>query len=137
VAEGRVLTADEIRRFAELDSRDVLLAKLAGMAKGQIARTAWMIQALQSKFVLLMEALKDKLPSDESRTPGDSSAGSDEAVGSSPVTRGVPSDEPPATGANEPEASAEPAPLAGGADAHGTTTVSEQADETEQDEGGA
>jgi large subunit ribosomal protein L10 len=64
VAEGRVLTADEIRRFAELDSRDVLLARLAGMAKGQIARTAWMLQALQSKLVLLMEALKQKLPPD-------------------------------------------------------------------------
>jgi large subunit ribosomal protein L10 len=74
VAEGRVLTADEIRRFAELDSRDVLLATLAGMAKGQIARTAWMLQALQSKLVLLMEALKDKLPSDEPGTSDRASA---------------------------------------------------------------
>jgi large subunit ribosomal protein L10 len=74
VAEGRVLTADEIRRFAELDSREVLLARLAGAAKGQIARTAWMLQALQSKLVLLMEALKDKLPSDDAGTSDEPAA---------------------------------------------------------------
>jgi large subunit ribosomal protein L10 len=85
-AEGRILTADDIRRFAGLQSREVMLARLAGMAKGQIARTAFMLQALQSKFLLLMEALKEKLPASDSG-----------AVGSSPVTRGVPSDEPPAS----------------------------------------
>jgi large subunit ribosomal protein L10 len=85
-AEGRILTADDVRRFAGLQSREVMLARLAGMAKGQIARTAFMLQALQSKFLLLMEALREKLPASDSG-----------AVGSSPVTRGVPSDEPPAS----------------------------------------
>jgi large subunit ribosomal protein L10 len=61
-AEGRILTAEDIRRFAELESREVMLAKLAGLAQSQIGRTAWMLQALQSKFLLLMEALKEKLP---------------------------------------------------------------------------
>jgi large subunit ribosomal protein L10 len=85
-AEGRVLTAEDVRRFADLDSREVMLATLAGMAKGQIGRAAWMFQALQTRFLLLMEALKDKLPADAG--PSDT-----EASGSSPVTRGVPSDE--------------------------------------------
>jgi large subunit ribosomal protein L10 len=135
VAEGRVLTADEIRRFAELDSRDVLLAKLAGMAKGQIARTAWMLQALQSKLVLLMEALKDKLPADESGMPGDSSA-------SAPPARGAGSAD--ASGSERPEAggSSEGTPLVTGdeptapeqieADARG-----EKAEEATEEEGGA
>jgi large subunit ribosomal protein L10 len=61
-AEGRILTADEVRRFADLDSREVMLGRMAGMAVGQLGRTAWMLQALQSRFLLLMEALKEKLP---------------------------------------------------------------------------
>jgi large subunit ribosomal protein L10 len=123
-AEGRILTAEDVRRFADLESREVMLAKLAGLATSQIARTAWMLQALQSKFLLLMEALKDELPASDSG-----------AVGSSPVTRGVPSDEPPASD-SEPEASAEPAPLAGGAGAEGSQTETEQGEETAEEEGG-
>jgi large subunit ribosomal protein L10 len=65
-AEGRVLGADEVRLLATLDSREVMLSKLAGLAKTQVARTAWMFQALQSRFVGLMEALRDKLPQEAS-----------------------------------------------------------------------
>jgi large subunit ribosomal protein L10 len=68
-AEGRILTADDVRRFADLQPREVMLAKLAGLAKGQIGRTAWMLQSLQSKFVLLMEALKEKVPGVAEDTP--------------------------------------------------------------------
>jgi large subunit ribosomal protein L10 len=125
-AEGRILSADDVRRFAEVGSREEMLARLAGMAKGQMARTAWLFKALQTRFLLLMEALKDKVPA--------SDAG---AVGSSPVTRGVPSDEPPASEASEPEASAEPAPLAGEAGADGPHAQAEQGEEDTGDEGGA
>jgi large subunit ribosomal protein L10 len=131
-ADGRILSADDVRRFATLESREVMLATLAGMAKGQMARTARMLQALQSKLALLMDALREKLP-DEPSAP-DSGAG-----GSPSVTRGVPSGEPPASGP-EPEASAEPAPLAGeaGADGSSRRTETEQAEQTtEQKEGGA
>jgi large subunit ribosomal protein L10 len=61
-AEGRVLSAEEVRSLASLDSREVMLAKIAGLGKGQMARTAWMMKALQSKLLALMEALKDTLP---------------------------------------------------------------------------
>jgi large subunit ribosomal protein L10 len=64
-AEGRVLSAEEVRSLASLDSREVMLAKIAGLGKGQMARTAWMMKALQSKFLALMEALKDKLPPED------------------------------------------------------------------------
>jgi large subunit ribosomal protein L10 len=64
-AEGRVLDAEQIRSLASLDSRDVMLAKIAGLGKIQLSRTAWMMQALQSKFVALMEALREKLPAEE------------------------------------------------------------------------
>jgi large subunit ribosomal protein L10 len=71
-AEGRILGAEDIRALARLESREAMLAKLAGLAKMQLSRTAWMLQALQSKFVSLMEALKDTLPA------GDAGAARDE-----------------------------------------------------------
>jgi large subunit ribosomal protein L10 len=64
-AEGRILSADEVRALAALDSREVILARLAGVAKSQLARTAWGLQSLQSRFLALMEALKEKLPGEE------------------------------------------------------------------------
>ncbi|HEX2030744.1 MAG TPA: 50S ribosomal protein L10 [Actinomycetota bacterium] len=61
-AEGRVLSADEVRDLAALESREVMLAKVAGLAKMQLSRTAWLLQALQARFVGVMEALREKLP---------------------------------------------------------------------------
>ena len=64
-AEGRVLSGEEIKTLAALDSREVMLARIAGLGKMQMSRAAWMFQALQSKFLLLLQALKDKLPEEE------------------------------------------------------------------------
>jgi large subunit ribosomal protein L10 len=68
-AEGRVLTAEEIRAYAALDSREVMLATIAGLGKMQLARTANALQALQVKFVRLMQALRDELPEEETAEP--------------------------------------------------------------------
>jgi large subunit ribosomal protein L10 len=70
-AEGRILGAEEIRALARLESREAMLAKLAGLAKMQLSRTAWTLQALQSKFVSLMEALKDTLAAGDARDEPD------------------------------------------------------------------
>lgn len=64
-AEGRVLSAEQILALAALDSREVMLAKVAGLGKMQMSRAAWAFQALQSKFLLLLQALKEKLPPEE------------------------------------------------------------------------
>jgi large subunit ribosomal protein L10 len=108
-AEGRILTADDVRRFADLGSREDLLASLAGMAKGQIARTAWMFQALQTKFLLLMEALKDKLPPDSAQEPSAPAppargAGSADASGSEGSKAGGSSEGTPLVTGDEPTA---------------------------------
>jgi large subunit ribosomal protein L10 len=63
--EGRVLNADEARALADLESRDVMLSKVAGMLKGEMSRAAAMFVAAQSRFVSLLEAYKDKLPAEE------------------------------------------------------------------------
>jgi large subunit ribosomal protein L10 len=63
-AEGRVLSAEQVRALATLESREAMLARLAGLAKAQMSRTAWLFQALQAKFVSLLEAYREKLPAE-------------------------------------------------------------------------
>ncbi len=63
--EGRVLSADQARALADLESREVMLSRVAGMVKSEIARAASMFQALQSRFLGLLEAYKDKLEGKE------------------------------------------------------------------------
>ncbi len=60
--EGRVLGADEANGLAELESREVMLSRLAGALKAEMSRAAAMFQALQGRFLGLLEAYKDKLP---------------------------------------------------------------------------
>lgn len=60
--EGRVLGPDEARGLADLESRDVMLSRLAGALKAEMSRAAWMLQALQGRFLALLEAYKEKLP---------------------------------------------------------------------------
>ena len=63
--DGKVLGADEAKALADLESREVMLSKIAGLLKSEMSRAASMFQAVQSRFVGLMEALKDKLPAEE------------------------------------------------------------------------
>jgi large subunit ribosomal protein L10 len=60
--EGRVLSADEAKSLADLDSREVMLSKLAGLMKGEMSRAAATFQAAQARFLSLLEAFKAKLP---------------------------------------------------------------------------
>jgi large subunit ribosomal protein L10 len=105
-AEGRILEAEQIRTLARLESRQAMLAKLAGLAKMQMGRTAWMLQALQSKFVSLTEALKDELPAgdagqdrdepDAGEAPGQEEEREtpDQATPEEPTPETEPTDEP-------------------------------------------
>lgn len=59
--EGRLLSPEDAQALASLDSREVMLSKIAGLMKGEMSRAARGFQAHQSKFLSLLEALKDKL----------------------------------------------------------------------------
>ncbi len=63
--EGRVLGADEARGLAELESREVMLSRLAGAMKAEMSRAAGMFQALQGRFLALLDAYKGKVPAGE------------------------------------------------------------------------
>jgi large subunit ribosomal protein L10 len=58
--DGRPLTVDEVTRIADLDSREVLLAKLAGAMKGNLAKAAGLFAAPASQVARLAAALQEK-----------------------------------------------------------------------------
>jgi large subunit ribosomal protein L10 len=58
--EGRPISQDEVNRLADLESRDVLLAKLAGAMKGNLSKAASVFQAPASQVARLAAALQEK-----------------------------------------------------------------------------
>ncbi|MDT0322916.1 MULTISPECIES: 50S ribosomal protein L10 [unclassified Streptomyces] len=58
--DGKSLTADEVNRLADIESREVLLAKLAGALQATTAKAAATFQAPLTKFVRTVDALRAK-----------------------------------------------------------------------------
>ncbi|HEV8563658.1 MAG TPA: 50S ribosomal protein L10 [Actinomycetota bacterium] len=63
--DGRLLSAEDARALADLESREAMLSKIAGLMKSEMSRAASMFQALQSQFVGLLEAYKEKVPGED------------------------------------------------------------------------
>ncbi|MFY1635874.1 50S ribosomal protein L10 [Solwaraspora sp. WMMB335] len=64
VFEGRTISATEVTKLADLESREVLLAKLAGAMKANLSKAAAVLQAPLSKTARLAAALQDKRESE-------------------------------------------------------------------------
>ncbi|RZS40695.1 LSU ribosomal protein L10P [Herbihabitans rhizosphaerae] len=64
--DGRPLTVDEVAKIADLDSREVLLAKLAGAMKGNLSKAAGLFNAPASQVARLAAALQEKKAASES-----------------------------------------------------------------------
>ena len=58
--DGAPLTADEVNKLADLESREVLLAKLAGAMKASLFGAAYLFNAPLSKAVRTVDALREK-----------------------------------------------------------------------------
>jgi large subunit ribosomal protein L10 len=58
--DGRPLSVDEVTRLADLESREVLLAKLAGAMKGNLSKAAALFAAPATKVARLAVALQEK-----------------------------------------------------------------------------
>jgi large subunit ribosomal protein L10 len=71
--DGRPLTVDEINQIADLDSREVLLAKAAGVFKAKLSQAAALFQAPAAQVARLAAALEDKRK-EESGEPADAPA---------------------------------------------------------------
>ena len=79
VFEGKALSAAEIRRLADLESREVLLAKLASAMKANLSKAAALFQAPLSKTARLAAALQDKREKDEGGTAAEPAEAAAEA----------------------------------------------------------
>ena len=58
VLDGRALTAADVTKLADLESREVLLAKAAGAMKAKLYQAAYLFTAPASKAVRTVEALR-------------------------------------------------------------------------------
>jgi large subunit ribosomal protein L10 len=73
VVDGRTVDASEVTRLADVEPREVLLAKLAGAMKGNLTKAAGLFQAPLSQVARLAEALKEKKPA-EGAAPAEAAA---------------------------------------------------------------
>ena len=77
--DGRALTVAEVERIAELESREVLLAMLAGAMKGNLTKAAGLFSAPASQVARLAAALHEKRSSAEG-APEEPAAAESEAA---------------------------------------------------------
>jgi large subunit ribosomal protein L10 len=91
VLDGKVLDAGSVRQLATLESREVMLARLAGMLQASLQRTAILLAAPLRQVATMTSALRDKLEE----------SGGQQATASAEA-------EPTAEAEDEPEAPGEP-----------------------------
>jgi large subunit ribosomal protein L10 len=58
--DGAPLSPEEVTKLADLESREVLLAKLAGAMKATMTKAAYVFNALPTKAVRTVDALREK-----------------------------------------------------------------------------
>ena len=63
--DGKLLSAADAKALASLESREVMLSKIAGLMKSEMSKAAAMFVGAQSKFLGVLEAYKDKLPAED------------------------------------------------------------------------
>jgi len=71
--DGMVLDADTVKKLADLESREALLAKMAGAMKANLSKTVYLLAAPLNQAARVMGALQDQrttsAPEAEASTP--------------------------------------------------------------------
>jgi large subunit ribosomal protein L10 len=124
VLDGKALKPAEIAQLADLEPREVLLAKLAGAMKASMAGAAATFAALPSQMARLLGALEQKRAADEPASPAADAAPADAVSADA-----APAD---AAAADSGDATEEAAPAA---QASAESTATEAAAEAASDEG--
>ena len=88
--DGRPLTVAEVNQLADLESREVLLAKLAGAMKANLSKAAALFAAPASQVARMTQALADKRAEEEG-APAPAAADS-EAAADTPADTEAPAD---------------------------------------------
>lgn len=106
IMDGKVLTAEEVSKLADLESREVLLSKMAGALKASTQNAVSLFAAPLSQAARVVDALRAKVeaegpPADEAAPAADAT---DEAA---PAVESIETAEASADAAPEAEASAD------------------------------
>jgi large subunit ribosomal protein L10 len=72
--DGKTMDASEIARLADLESRDVLLARIAGGMLASLSQAVYLLNALPSQTARLAAALREKAEQDPSILAGGAGA---------------------------------------------------------------
>jgi large subunit ribosomal protein L10 len=107
VLDGKALTTEEIRKLADLESREVLLAKLAGAMKASLSQAVYLLNAPLAQAARLAGALQAAAEADPSilrggagtPAPADEAPAetpADEAPAEAPVVEAAAGDDTPA-----------------------------------------
>ncbi len=110
VLDGKPLTPAEINKLASLESREVLLAKLAGAMKASLSGAAALFAAPLSQTARVLGALQEKAQQDPSVLAGGAGTPAP-AAAPAPAAEEAPADAEAATAA-ETEAPVDEAPVA-------------------------
>jgi large subunit ribosomal protein L10 len=106
VLDGKTITSDDIKKLADLESREVLLAKLAGAMKASLQNAVSLFAAPLSQAARTFDALRAKVEADQGVQAGE--AGPPAAQPEESTTE----DAAPAVDEEPTEAPAEPAAAA-------------------------
>jgi large subunit ribosomal protein L10 len=82
VLDGKTLTPDEITRLADLESREVLLAKLAGAMNASLSKAVYLFAAPLSQTARVVDALRAKV---EAEGPADAAPAADTTAEETPA----------------------------------------------------
>ncbi len=94
--DGKMLSADEAKALASLESREAMLSKIAGLMKSEMSKAAALFVGAQSKFLSVLDAYKASLPAAETAEPAATQP-------QDPVEAAEPGAEPEAEAEPEPE----------------------------------
>jgi large subunit ribosomal protein L10 len=126
VLDGKLVTAAELSKIADLESREVLLAKVAGAANAALSKAAALFQAPLAQAARLVEALRAQVAEN---TPAAAAPAPEAPVAEAPVAEAAATevaepaadvaadDAPVAEAAEAPAAEAAEAPVAEAAEA--------------------
>jgi large subunit ribosomal protein L10 len=116
VLDGKLLSAAEVSKIADLESREVLLAKVAGVLKALPTRAAGLFQAPLSQVARLAKALEEKTPG-EAAPAVESEAASTAENAEAPAADAAEAETAEAPAADAAEAATAEAPAAEATDA--------------------
>ena len=101
--DGRALTVAEVERIADLESREVLLAKLAGAMKANLSKAAGLFNAPASQIARLAAALQEKRAAEGETLPAAEAPAAEAPAAEAPAEE-APAEEASAETSEAPEA---------------------------------